>query len=199
MKNRKMLLNLLVLVLVAAISITGTLAFLTDKTGEVKNTFTVGEVKIDLKEKKVAENGSVPEGTAAANYTETEQSYKIFPGGTYNKAPAVLVDADSEECYVFVKLTNGMETFEATGEGTIAAQMVANGWTLKDETNGIWQYDEIAEPSAVLPLFDTITIRGDWDGTGTLSDIVIIAAAVQADNCTAAQALTEATALLTGN
>ena len=194
-----MLLNLLVLVLVAAISITGTLAFLTDKTGEVKNTFTVGEVKIDLKEKKVAENGSVPEGTAAANYTETEQSYKIFPGGTYNKAPAVLVDADSEECYVFVKLTNGMETFEATGEGTIAAQMVANGWTLKDETNGIWQYDEIAEPSAVLPLFDTITIRGDWDGTGTLSDIVIIAAAVQADNCTAAQALTEATALLTGN
>jgi len=197
MKKNKVLLSVLALVLVAAISVAGTVAYLTSKTEEVVNTFTVGEVKIDLKEKKVAEDGSVPSGTTADKYTETKQSYKVYPGGVYNKAPAVLVDASSEKCYVFVKVDNGMAALEG-GDNTIADQMEVNHWVLKDSANGIWQYDGIANPGDVLPLFETFTVRTDWDGQGITdnSKITILAAAVQADNCTATVALAEAKALL---
>ena len=62
----------------------GTLAWLTDTTGEVKNTFTTSDIEIDL--------------------TETPEEYKMIPGYTIHKDPTVTVEAGSEACYLFVKL-----------------------------------------------------------------------------------------------
>jgi predicted ribosomally synthesized peptide with SipW-like signal peptide len=203
MKLRKTLASILALVLVAAISVVGTLAYLKDTSEVVTNTFTVGKVYIELKEKPVGTDGKVTDG---ADYTETGNTYHIYPGLTYDKAVAVLVGeagkesdkVESEDCYLFIKLTNGLANFEATGNTTIAAQLEAKGWTLADEEAGIWQYATKVSNNAVVPLFDTITISDTYDGSTTPDKIEIVACAVQAAGLEIADALAEAKTAFAG-
>lgn len=80
---------LLALCLVAVVmvgSIAGTIAWLTDVTPEVKNTFTVGDINIELEE-------------------TTGKNYHIVPGVDFAKDPTVTVKANSEDCWLFVKIT----------------------------------------------------------------------------------------------
>lgn len=63
----------------------GTMAWLTDKTGAVTNTFTTSDIGVTLAE---SENLDL----------------KMIPGHTISKDPKVTVTADSEDCYVFVKI-----------------------------------------------------------------------------------------------
>ena len=100
MKARKILVSLAALALVAAISIGGTLAYLTS-TAKVENTFTVGSVKITLDEAKVTTDGKPVEGAARV----AENSYKLMPGHTYTKDPTIHVDAASEDCFIRAKVT----------------------------------------------------------------------------------------------
>lgn len=74
--------------LVAALVVGGTLAYFTDKTETVKNTFTVGNVAIDLTETK---------WVAQADHT-------LVPNKFYDKNPTITVDANSQDAYVFLKL-----------------------------------------------------------------------------------------------
>ncbi len=87
-----------------AVSITaGSLAWLTDTTDAVTNTFTTSNITVEL--------------------TETEETYKMIPGYSIHKDPAAKVTAGSEECYLFVKLVksdnfdNFMTYDVETGEG----------------------------------------------------------------------------------
>lgn len=87
MKKRSFALILsLALVLVCIVG--GTLAWLTDKTAEVKNTFTTSDIDIKLEETLGGEN----------------KEFKMVPGYTIAKDPKVTVLAGSEKCYLFVKL-----------------------------------------------------------------------------------------------
>lgn len=76
----------------------GTLAWLTATTGEVVNTFTVGNVDLTLDESKF-ENGKL-------NSTDrvVANTYHILPGTTQPKDPVVTVEANSEDCYIFVQV-----------------------------------------------------------------------------------------------
>ncbi len=76
---------LLALVLLIGCAVGGTLAWLTDKTQEVKNTFTTSDISIELKE-------------------TTGTEYKMIPGWTIAKDPKVTVKAGSEACWLFVKI-----------------------------------------------------------------------------------------------
>ena len=109
--STKVFLSLLALVLVVGCAVGGTIAWLTATTEPVVNTFTYGKIKIDL-----------------AETTGTE--YKIIPGVNISKDPKVTVKADSEACWLFVKVAE---------EGTFVADRVtysiANGWTALDATN----------------------------------------------------------------
>ena len=107
MKKKVLLVGLLV-VLVAAVSVGLTVAFLTSQAQAV-NTFTVGDVDITLDEAKVDENGVAV--TPAQRVKEN--SYKLIPGHTYVKDPIVTVSEGSEDCYVrvFVTLTNGQAIY----------------------------------------------------------------------------------------
>lgn len=67
--------------------VSGTLAWLTASSTEVKNEFTTSDISVTL--------------------TETEKDFKMIPGYTIDKDPKVTVDATSEACYVFVKITTG--------------------------------------------------------------------------------------------
>ena len=101
---------LLALVLVVGCVAGGTVAWLVATTDTVTNTFTYGKINIDLTE-------------------TTGTSYKIIPGTNIAKDPKVTVAADSEACWLFVKV-------EETG--TFVADKVtyaiANGWTQGDGT-----------------------------------------------------------------
>ena len=98
-KTKALLMSLCAVLLVAA-SVLGTMAYLTDSK-DVKNTFTDGNVSIDLDEAKVNTDGTVVTG---ADRVKTN-SYKLLPGHTYTKDPTVTVLAPSVESYVRMKVT----------------------------------------------------------------------------------------------
>lgn len=103
---KKTLSILALVVLVAAVSVLGTLAYLTSD-DQVVNTFTVGKVAITLDEAKVDANGAALTGEDAERVKEN--SYKLMPGHTYTKDPTIHVASDSEDCYIraTVTITNG--------------------------------------------------------------------------------------------
>ena len=91
--KKKSFVMVLALVLVFAVAVGGVVAWLTDKTGSVKNTFTVGDINITLTETGTNDAG--------------EKSYKMIPGTKLDKDPKVTVEANSEACYLFVKVEKG--------------------------------------------------------------------------------------------
>ena len=109
--STKVFLSLLALVLVVGCAVGGTIAWLTATTEPVVNTFTYGKIKIELTETTGAE-------------------YKIIPGVNISKDPKVTVKADSEACWLFVKVAE---------KGTFVTDKVtysiANGWKVLDATN----------------------------------------------------------------
>lgn len=77
----------------------GTMAWLTASTDEVTNTFSVGDIDIDLKEHKYdADTGKLLKEEVLNN------EYYFVPGSTFPKDPFVSVDEKSEDCYLFVKV-----------------------------------------------------------------------------------------------
>lgn len=107
----KLVVAMLAVTLLIGCAIGGTVAWLTAKTEAVVNTFTYGDINIELAE-------------------TTGNDYKIIPGVNIEKDPKVTVKKDSEACWLFVKVEE---------EGTFVAGKVtysiADGWTKGDGTN----------------------------------------------------------------
>ena len=194
MKKRTLAL-ILALVLVFGAAVGGTIAYLTSN-DSVTNTFTVGKVEITLDEAKVNEYGAAvtPAARVDAN------SYKLIPGHTYIKDPTVHVDANSENCWLFVKVENGIANYEAatsTEEGgykRIADQITANGWKALDGVTGVYykQYTK-GQTNKDFVVFNNFEIADSanqldgWTGiTPAATKIVVTAYAIQADGFTAA-------------
>ena len=138
---KKKLMTVLALVLVIAMSVAGTIAFLTDTTGPIANTFTVGKVDITLTETFNTDT----------NNDGTNDAWKaqLIPGTTYTKDPVVTVTDDSEDCWLFVKFEekNGAATYLDYTSNLTAA----NGWTQGDGTNipsNVW-YREVNKADTV--------------------------------------------------
>ena len=110
MKNRKtrsamrrMLFTLALVLVVAVASVGGTIAWLTDKTDTVTNTFTVGDINIDLYETKYPNGTDKMVDGKVTRLTPNEWEAKLIPGSRYAKNPRVEVEAGSEDCYLFVR------------------------------------------------------------------------------------------------
>ena len=80
-------------VLLVAGSVAGTMAWLQD-TDEVVNTFTVGNVQIDLDEK------DVDNSTAGEKDRDKANKYHLMPGMTHEKDPIVWLEPNSEASYL---------------------------------------------------------------------------------------------------
>ncbi len=122
---KKKIVALCLCIALAVVAIGGaTLAYFTDKTDAVTNTFTVGKVKIDLWE---TENG-LTDGTV----TKTGRTnIKVAPGTNIDKNPTVKVVANSEDCWLFVKMTvKNWPTANVT-------YSIANGWSTLSSENGV--------------------------------------------------------------
>lgn len=151
-------------VLLVVTTVFVTMAFLTSK-DSVKNTFTVGNVAITLDELDVDDDANKADNVTAADGTIRDKAnqYKLIPGKSYTKDPTIHVDDNSERCWLFVKVENGLENAEADGNTTIAAQMTANGWTAVAGESGVYAYKETVSAGADVLVFESFKIAGDTD------------------------------------
>ena len=192
-KKTKALMLVLCAVLLVTASVLGTMAYLTS-TDKVVNTFTVGKVAITLDEAKVDSDGKPVAGAARV----TGNAYHLLPGHTYTKDPTVHVQANSEDSFIFVKVENGIENYEA---GTTIAKQIADcGWQpLKDDNNvdvkNVYYktYTKSAEITD-LPVFGHFTIANhanaadSWNNFSAETNVTVTAYAVQQDGFASAAA-----------
>lgn len=182
MKNRRNVSNktvaiLLALVLAIGCAVGGTLAWLISKTDPVVNTFTYGDINIDLAE-------------------TTGTDYKIIPGVNISKDPKVTVTAGSEACWLFVKV-------EEKNWNEKVSYSIADSWR-KGDGKSIPQnvyYREVEAATAkagvsyyilkgdttyangVVTVSDTLT-KEDIKGITTNPTLTFTAYAVQKDGST---------------
>lgn len=143
MNMKKIVASAAALSLTAAVAVGGTLAWMTAN-DTVTNTFTVGNITMTLDEAPVDANGNKTDGARVE-----ANSYHIVPGGEYDKDPTVHVGANSDACYVFVKVENGLSAIEDTEKGTIASQIEDQGWEfLQDNV----YYKEVAKSESATDL-----------------------------------------------
>lgn len=155
----------LALVLVLGCALGGTVAWLVAKSDPVVNTFTYGDININLEE-------------------TTGSSYKIIPGVDIAKDPKVTVKADSEACWLFVKVDE-VGTFVADK----VTYSVADGWTALTGQPGVY-YREVGAVTAdtdfyvlkdnVVKVSDTLT-KEDIKDITTRPTLTFTAYAVQKD------------------
>lgn len=182
--KKKIAISIVAVALVLCCAIGGTLAWLTDKTGTVTNTFTVGDINIDLTE----------DSGASAGY-----EFKMVPGNTIAKDPKVTVEAGSEACWLFVKVT------KSGNFDQFLTYEMADGWTQYEGTTDVWyrtvpasnanQEFEVLKDSKVT-VKGTVTKEMMTSSDFTNPTLTFKAAAVQTANLTLAQAYAEATTLL---
>lgn len=181
---KKKLMTVLALVLVIAMSVAGTYAYLTSH-DSVTNTFTVGNVSITMDEAKVDVDGKIMPNENRVH----ENSYKLMPGHTYVKDPTVVVTGGSENCWLFVKVENGVAAYEKAGDATIAKQIEKNGWTALDNNPGVYYMSVTKSNDAqTFVVFENFTIADNADGvngwsavTAANTNITVTAYAIQAD------------------
>ncbi len=193
--------KILATALAAALLVTGTvfgtMAYLTDQ-DTVTNTMTVGNIAITLDEAKTETDGTPVEGAARVK----ENTYKLVPGHEYTKDPTVHVEADSEDSYIFVKVTNEIAGIEAAGTDVYAPilkQITDNGWTaLTGGYEGVYYKEYTSQATEKnLEVFGNFKIDGEVDND-TLAGyarktIVVNAYAVQKDGFNSAEAAWAAT------
>lgn len=196
---KKKLMTVLALVLVIAMSVVGTYAYLTS-TDTVTNTFTVGDVQIKLDEAKANADGSLVPNADRVKAND----YKLLPGHTYNKDPMVTVLKGSEKSYVkmTVTFTKSAELDAIFAPNGATLTSIFNGydsanWIYKGNTEDtvkntrtyeFWYKETVAAPNANVALdalFDSITVPGgiDNDQLKTIEGMTITvnAYAIQAD------------------
>lgn len=126
--KKKTLALFLVLALAFGGVIGGTVAWLTDTSEPVVNTFTDSDIEITLTE-------------------TTGDSYKMVPGYTISKDPKVTVEAGSEKCYLFVKLDKS-DNFDS-----FLTYEIVEGWTALMDTDS----DGIADDGVYYRVVDATT------------------------------------------
>lgn len=109
-------------VLLTAISVGVTVALLVSSSNAVVNIFTTGGVTISLTE-------------------STGDEYKMIPGVTVEKNPTVTVHANSENCWLFVKVEkeNDFDTF--------CTYEIQDGWSLLEGQEGVY-YQRVDKSSS---------------------------------------------------
>lgn len=163
-RSKALLISLCAVLLIVAAAF-GTIAYFTDS-DKVENTFTVGNIEMTLDEQDVDDTDEDKNTTER----DKENKYHLVPGQTYVKDPTVHIQANSEDCYVFITVANGIEDLEPeTGNGyqTIADQMKENGWLPLGETeyNGlqVFYYKAVVKKNAAianLPVFAQFKVDG---------------------------------------
>lgn len=155
----------------------GTIAWLISKSDPAVNTFTYGDINITLEESDTDNDGDPNTNT-----------YDMVPGNAITKDPLITVEADSEDCWVFVKLDKSanFDTFMEYG--------LAEGWTELAGNDGVY-YREVTKSESEQQFYvlegNEVTVSGDItkeqlnaldkDGAANYPTLTVSAYAVQRD------------------
>lgn len=117
------------IVLVIGCTAGGTVAWLVSKPKPIVNVFTVGNINATL--------------------TETAKEFKIVPGVDIAKDPVATVKAKSEDCYLFVQLTeeNWPNFTEKDSTTRKVKYEIAKGWIELESADGVY-YREVDKSEA---------------------------------------------------
>ena len=118
----------------------GSLAWLMTETDPVVNTFTYGHIKIGLTE-------------------TTGDHYKMTPGKELAKDPRITVKADSEACWLFVKI----EESQDKALRDFVEYTVADGWTPLENIPGVYYRTVdavVADESFPVIKDDKVKVKG---------------------------------------
>ena len=159
--KKKITITIICAILSCVCLIGTTFAWLVDKTDPVENTFTIGNINIDLKE-------------------TTGNTYKILPGMDIPKDPKVIVEGGSEVCWLFVKID------KSTNFDDVMTYEIATGWTelqqgvyyIKVDTvnAGGNEYPVLKDNKVVVP--NTLT-KSDIDAITSNPTLTFTAYAIQ--------------------
>lgn len=177
--SKKTLLMALAVTLATSGVASGTLAWLIDRTPELTNTFTYGDINITLDETDTNLDDDDDPNT---------NEYNMTPGATINKDPKVTVLAGSEDSWVFVKLEES-ENFDE-----FMTYEIAEGWTALPGYDGVY-YREVAasEENQVFPVLkdDQVNVKLDvtkqmlneldTNGAAAYPQLIISSYAIQRD------------------
>lgn len=135
--SKKMLVILLALTVTMVTAAGGTLAFLYG-TQNVKNTFTYGDIQIDLEE---TDTGLDPDQNPDTN------QYPMLPGQPIHKDPKVTVYAGGLDCWLFVELT------ESWNFADYLSYTVADGWEPLEGVPGVFCREvDASSESQIFPV-----------------------------------------------
>lgn len=111
--KRKTVALLLACALLLGTAIGGTMAWLTDKTAPITNTFLLSDISITL-----------TEGTKTNITGGTDYQYQMLPGCAITKDPKVTVSANSEDCWLFITMEKS-----STADDYLAYAVDTEVWT----------------------------------------------------------------------
>lgn len=167
MKKKSLVSMLIALSLVAVIMIGATLAYLTDTTDNVVNTFTIGKVDIDLTEPS----------------WNPDDAENLEPGAEVAKDP-IVTNTGRNDGYVAITVT-GMEDMAKVG----FEADVNDGWILVDKdgtpvadwdgklVDGIYAYTKgaLAPKEVSDPLFDKVvfTDNGTYNSSYVINEVAV--------------------------
>ena len=180
--KKKIISLCLVVALGATAVIGGTLAYFTDDATKT-NTFTVGNVEIELTEPKWDETGS-------------KEAVDAYPGEALAKDPTV-TNVGANPCFVRVTVSN-LDQFGDAGMITYRTDYVEDAlgtnWVKGDD--GYFYYTKVlAIKETTDALFDQIVIPFGVENSAVTKDIVVTAQAVQAQGAKASFSAVEAMTL----
>lgn len=200
MNKKKMATVLGSVTLIGAIGIGGTLAYLSQETKEVSNTFTLGkEINIALKESSVGTEVDA-EGKAGAykalvnevygydldgenSWTVDKNKYEgVVLGETVYKDPTVLVDENSSDAYIYVAVKNASPSEENDGT-QFQVNIDSSKWKLVGKSGNdtfIYAYKEVAKANDNLTVFTNAKVRKSDAENLSFNNLDVKAYAIQA-------------------
>lgn len=208
--NKKLKTTGISLLLVGVVGVGATLAYLSDNTGPLTNKFTFTDKNIDIKlDEVIVDDDNKP----TSDRTEIGQSYKkLVPAQIVEKDPTVTVLANSSNCNVFVSVTNpNGDKLKITDLNSEAWQKLETDQTdqtiyyvykgekatgIKDANDELGVVPTSDKAQVLEDVFEHVQVGANVQLGTTFDDIVIKAAAVQADSVTDAEATKTALDLL---
>ena len=122
----------LTVLLVIGTVVSGTMAWLIARTEPVVNTFTYGDINLDLDESDTGDGDNDPR----------TNKYEMLPGARISKDPKVTVEADSVDAWLFVKLD------KSANFDDFMTYEIADGWTALPGEEGVYYRRTVRSESA---------------------------------------------------
>lgn len=172
MKKSRIVLVLCMMVVIAVASVAGTIAWLTDTTDPVVNTFSPSDIAITLEE------------------SEDNWSKQLIPGKDYKKDPVVAVNGNKTnvDVYLFVKVTEKNNpkdyldyyyAWECPSDH--ANKALYEGWSALNEDGVYYRVVKATDTVKSWPLIvdDTVTVQTNLvkPGTTPATGVVVMPAA----------------------